>query len=175
MGSFKNHLWSIELWVFGDTFSVIASAYNEIIDLKRIIAEWGKGGDLHTAQCMICDFAKEVRFSTYPVEGEDIYHNYVQIAPDGYEKNEYMVYTYALGSDFATPKKLLKGNYPYLTQEDRTVLEEFVAGNKRCGHACFAETGWMYGTYPELVRLDKMDAESGESTQRFKGFAKNGC
>ena len=88
-----------------------------------------------------------------------------------YEKNEYMVYTYALGADFASPKKLLKGNYPYLTEEDRKVLEDFVAGSKRCGHACFTETGWMYGTHPELVRLDKMDAESGESTQRFKGFA----
>ena len=102
LGSFKNHLWSIELWVFGDTFSVIASAYNEIIDLKRIIAEWGKGGDLHTAQYMICDFAKEVRFSTYPVEGEDIYQNYVQIAPDGYEKNEYMMKYYSLKVTGAT-------------------------------------------------------------------------
>lgn len=88
-----------------------------------------------------------------------------------YEKTDYMVYTYSLGSDFATPKKLLQKNYPYLTKEDKEVLKKYNEDKKRYGHACFIETGWVYGVRPETVRLDKITAESGESVHRFDEFA----
>ncbi len=88
-----------------------------------------------------------------------------------YEKTDYMVYDYSIGSDFATPKKLLQENYSYLTSEDRKILEAYTAQKKRYGHACFIETGWVYGVRPEAVRLDKADQESGASVHRFDAFA----
>ncbi len=88
-----------------------------------------------------------------------------------YEKEDFTVYTYSLGSDFATPKKLLEKNYDYLTREDKETLKAYTAEKKRYGHACFIETGWVYGVRPETVRLDKINAESGQSTHRFDGFA----
>lgn len=89
-----------------------------------------------------------------------------------YEKKGYMVYDYAPGSDFPTPNKIMSGNFGKLTNEDREVLKDYIEQKKRYGHACFIETGWIYATHPELVRLDKMDAESGQSTHRFDEFAK---
>lgn len=88
------------------------------------------------------------------------------------EKCDYMVYDYSLGSDFATPKKLLSGDFPYLTKEDRAVLNDYVLQKKRYGHACFIETGWVYGVRPETVRLDKINEESGSSTGRFDEFTR---
>ena len=88
-----------------------------------------------------------------------------------YEKNDYMVFTHSLA--LPTPDKILAGEYPYLTVEDKAVLKAYVDEGK-CrlgGHGCFAETGWVYGTHPELVRLDKMDAESGLSVHRFDEFS----
>ncbi len=87
-----------------------------------------------------------------------------------YEKNEYLVYNYSLGSDYPTPKKLLAANYDYLTKEDKKVLSDYTEAKKRFGHACFVETGWVYGVRPETVRLDKIFEESGASTHRFDDF-----
>ena len=112
---------------------------------KKILIYNGHGGN----QTMISEFSRSVL----------------------YEKTDYMVYDYSLGSDFATPKKLLGENYGYLTKEDKEVLKEYVTQKKRFGHACFIETGWVYGVRPETVRLDKADAESGQSVHRFDKFA----
>lgn len=84
-----------------------------------------------------------------------------------YEKTPYSVFEYSLGADFATPKKLLNGNFKYLTKEDRAVLKDYTDKKKRFGHACFVETGWVYGVRPQTVRLDKIGQESGESVHRF--------
>ena len=89
-----------------------------------------------------------------------------------YEKTPYSVFDYALGSDFATPKKLLNEGYKYLTTEDRKILQSYNDEKKRFGHADFIETGWVYGTRPETVRLDKVYDESYESTHRFDEFNK---
>ena len=89
-----------------------------------------------------------------------------------FEKKNYMVFDYAPGSDFPLPNKIMSGNYGKLTNEDREILKSYVDAKKRYGHACFIETGWIYATNPELVRLDKADAESGSSTHRFDDFAK---
>jgi creatinine amidohydrolase len=88
-----------------------------------------------------------------------------------YENIDFCVFDYSIGSDFATPKKLLSKNYPYLTGEDRKILNDYTAQKKRYGHACFIETGWVYGVRPESVRLDKINQESGESVHRFDEFA----
>ena len=89
-----------------------------------------------------------------------------------YGDNGYLVFDYAPGSDFPTPNKLLSGNYGTLTKEDREVLQSYIDAKKRYGHACFIETGWIYASHPELVRLDKIDAESGSSTHAFDEFTK---
>ena len=90
------------------------------------------------------------------------------------EKHEFLTFSYALGSDFPTPKKLLAGQFDYLTKEDRKILQAYVEEKKRFGHACFIETGWIYGVRPETVRLDKMFQESGSSTHRFDDFSAMG-
>ena len=89
-----------------------------------------------------------------------------------YEKAPYSVFDYSLGSDFATPKKLLNEGYKYLTAEDRKILQSYNDEKKRFGHADFIETGWVYGVCPETVRLDKVYQESYESTHRFDDFSK---
>jgi len=88
------------------------------------------------------------------------------------EPKEYLLFDYAPGSDFPTPNKLLSGNYGKLTPEDRQILQNYIEQKKRYGHACFIETGWIYATHPELVRLDKIADESGTSTHRFDEFTK---
>ncbi len=84
----------------------------------------------------------------------------------------YMVFDYSPGADFPLPNKILSGNYGKLTSEDRETLKAYTDAKKRYGHACFIETGWIYAVNPSLVRLDKMDAESGSSTHRFDAFSK---
>ncbi len=90
-----------------------------------------------------------------------------------YEKSPYSVFDYSLGSDFATPKKLLNEGYKYLTTEDRKILQSYNDEKKRFGHADFIETGWVYGVRPETVRLDKVNQESYSSTHRFDEFSKH--
>ena len=89
-----------------------------------------------------------------------------------YEETPYSVFDYALGSDFATSKKILNEGYKYLTTDDRKILQSYNDEKKRFGHADFIETGWVYGTRPETVRLDKVYDESYESTHRFDEFNK---
>ena len=88
-----------------------------------------------------------------------------------YEKTPYSVFDYSLGSDFATPKKLLNEGYKYLTTEDRKILQSYNDQKKRFGHADFIEMGWVYGVRPETVRLDKIYQESNQSTHRFDEFS----
>jgi len=88
-----------------------------------------------------------------------------------YEKTPYSVFDYSLGSDFATPKKILNEGFSFLTTEDRKILQAYNDEKKRFGHADFIETGWVYGVRPETVRLDKMNQESCESTHRFDEFS----
>lgn len=88
-----------------------------------------------------------------------------------YQNNGYSVFDYSLGSDFATPKKILNEGYKYLTTEDRKILQQYVEQKKKFGHADFVETGWVYGVRPETVRLDKAEQESNLSTHRFDEFS----
>ena len=112
---------------------------------KKILLYNGHGGN----QAMISNFSRSVL-----------------------EKDvDYCVFDYSIGTDFATPKKLLAKNYPYLTSDDRKILNDYTAQKKRYGHACFIETGWVYGVQPETVRLDKINQENGESVHRFDEFS----
>jgi len=64
--------------------------------------------------------------------------------------------------------------YPYITDEDRAAMQDFIDQNKVTGHACFAETAAAYYFNPETVRLDRINAESGDSVHRFDAFKKYG-
>lgn len=88
-----------------------------------------------------------------------------------YQDNGYSVFDYSLGSDFATPKKILNEGFSYLTTEDRKILQGYIEQKKKFGHADFVETGWVYGVRPETVRLDKANQESNLSTHRFDEFS----
>ena len=56
--------------------------------------------------------------------------------------------------------------YPAISDADIAEMQAYIAEGRSGGHACYAETAIMLGTYPELVRLDRADVESGLSTHR---------
>ena len=47
---------------------------------------------------------------------------------------------------------------------DIKVLEDYIAERKSEGHGGFGETALVMGTYPEMVRMDRCEVESGMST-----------
>ncbi|MBR6709591.1 MAG: creatininase family protein [Clostridia bacterium] len=51
--------------------------------------------------------------------------------------------------------------YPDITDADIAEMQAYVAEKRTGGHACFSETAMVLGTYPELVRLDRTEAEGG--------------
>jgi creatinine amidohydrolase len=57
--------------------------------------------------------------------------------------------------------------YPMITEEDIKTLERFAETGSGGGHGDFRETMLVQGTYPELVRPDKFDAENGCCPKRF--------
>lgn len=87
--------------------------------------------------------------------------------------------------------------FSMLTEEDRKVLARFAETGAGGGHACFRETGLIYGLYPELVAPERFEAMDGVSTGKgnylykagintiaawnmncpneFSGFAPTGC
>ena len=86
------------------------------------------------------------------------------------EKNGYLVFTKPASLKPSFPAELLKNieKYPYLTNEDIKILEDY--GDKIGGHGCFTETGWVYDTRPDLVRLDLMNAKDGRSRHVWDKF-----
>ena len=64
--------------------------------------------------------------------------------------------------------------FAYIQQEDLDLLNDFVTRKLKDGHGGFCETAGMLGTYPELVRLDKGEDESGQSTEKFDHLSKMG-
>ncbi len=58
-----------------------------------------------------------------------------------------------------------RSEYPMLTDEDMEVLKGWAEkGSWGGGHADFRETAAVMGYYPDLIALDRLDAESGAST-----------
>ena len=90
------------------------------------------------------------------------------------KKPDFLVFHYY--QKMATPQVVLEDveKYPYLTEEDIAILQDYVDCKKKDGHGGFVETGCLYDICPELVRLDKIDAVDGHSTHLFDGFEANG-
>ena len=93
--------------------------------------------------------------------------NFVRAATD--RKKDYEVFLYY--NSLVKPDEVLKvirergrSYFPALTDTDIAVLEDWVATGKFDGHGGFAESAMVMGTYPELVRLDRCEVESGLST-----------
>lgn len=87
---------------------------------------------------------------------------------------DYHVYVY--NEKLQTPQIILeeKEQYPYLTDEDIKILEDYVDTGKRGGHGCFSETGLLYDVCPNLISLENMNKRSGVSTRLFSEFGKHG-
>ncbi len=90
-----------------------------------------------------------------------------------HDKKDYVVMSVSICSNYSNPvymKKILdeKGReaLPELEDEDIAVIEEFVAAGKQYGHASFSETSLIFGSRPDLVRMDRADAVSGLSTHK---------
>ena len=84
------------------------------------------------------------------------------------KKKDYEVFLYYGG--LTKPDKILaaiaeqgRESFPALTDEDIAVLEDWVNNGGFDGHGGFAESAMVMGCYPELVRLDRCEAESGLS------------
>lgn len=60
--------------------------------------------------------------------------------------------------------------FPYLTDEDIAVVQDFLDKGKINAHGGLIETAWLYHLYPELVRLDKFGELDGSSTHLFDEF-----
>jgi creatinine amidohydrolase len=138
-------------------FDILTEACSEIArnGFKKIVLMNGHGGN----KSMLQNFARSVL----------------------YDKNDYMVYVYSTSNAWPSPKNLLakietEGRlfFPELTDDDIKVLEDYVAQNKKGGHGCFTETSLILGMFPELVDLDKMNAESGASTHFMDHLTKEG-
>ena len=83
-------------------------------------------------------------------------------------KKNYEVFTFY--NKLVMPKDILevisergREAFPALTDEDIRTLQDFVAAGKFDGHAGFGESAMLMGTYPELIHLDRCEAESGMS------------
>lgn len=85
------------------------------------------------------------------------------------EKKDYEVFFFY--NKLIGPREILaeiekcgRNKFPQLTDADIQVLEDYVAAGKYDGHAGFAESAMLMGTYPELIKLDRCEVESGMST-----------
>ena len=87
------------------------------------------------------------------------------------KENDFLTFT--TDPQFPMPiEKLFAEDFDFLTEEDKAVLQDFADQKKLYGHGCFFETGWVYNYTPDLVRIDKMNQESGKSTGLFDVFSK---
>jgi len=123
--------------------------------LREICDEIGRNG-----------FKKILLFSSHG--GNDAFlRNFIRAVKDQQKDYEvFMFYNKLIG-----PKEILeviaqrgRSYFPLLTDGDIKVMEDYVAAGKRDGHAGFAESAMVMGTYPELVKLDRCEVESGLST-----------
>ncbi|MBQ2741225.1 MAG: creatininase family protein [Oscillospiraceae bacterium] len=87
---------------------------------------------------------------------------------------EMLIYKYFQGLIY--PAELLSDitKYPYLTENDVSILESYEREGKQGGHGCFSEVGLSYDIDPTLVRIDKVDAVSASSTRMYDKFDVNG-
>ncbi len=90
----------------------------------------------------------------------------------GYNKRDYAVMSTMLSMAAIDGDKILEHAkedpeaFSMLTEEDRKVLERFAETGSGGGHACFRETGIIYGLYPDLVAPDRYEAMDGICTNK---------
>ena len=89
------------------------------------------------------------------------------------KKPDYIISVYSLA--LPNVAKVLENvdRYPYLTDEDKDVMQKYVDGGNRDGHGGFTESAWIKYIYPELTRVDLMDKKCGLSTHRLDEVAKH--
>ena len=95
------------------------------------------------------------------------------------EKKDYDVFSFY--NKLVMPKDILehiekhgRDVFPALTDEDIKTLEDYVAAGKYDGHGGFGESSMLMGTYPELIRLDRCEAESGLTIHVYDPLAELG-
>jgi len=89
------------------------------------------------------------------------------------KKPDYIISVYSL--PLPNVAKVLENvdRYPYLTDEDKDIMQKYVDGGNRDGHGGFTESAWIKYIYPELTRVDLMDKKCGLSTHRLDEVAKH--
>ena len=96
-----------------------------------------------------------------------------------YKKKDYITmvgkaYDFAKQLQPANIAKVARENPEYLpmiTEEDLKTLDRYAETGTGGGHGDFKETMLVQGTYPELVREDKFDAEDGHNCRgRYKSI-----
>jgi len=90
----------------------------------------------------------------------------VEHEPRDYELFVYFIKEPPAGEMLNEIERAGRDAYPEISDEDIAEMQAYVAEHRYGGHACFSETAMVLGTFPELVRLDRADAESGLSTGR---------
>lgn len=96
------------------------------------------------------------------------------------EKNYATMLTSAYAFSAIDPKKLYgtvtsrKKDFPYLTDEDISVLLKFKESGTGGGHADIRETSIIMSYDSKLVATDKYEAESGASTHIMDKFIESG-
>jgi len=88
-----------------------------------------------------------------------------------HEPRDYETFVYFI--DEPRPNEVLaeieragRDAYPDITDDDIAEMQAYIDEKRFGGHACFSETAMSLGTMPELVRIDRADAESGLSRHR---------
>lgn len=67
-----------------------------------------------------------------------------------------------------------KDHFPYLTEEDFAVLQDYVDQGKRDGHGGFCETAEVLSGNPHIVRMENFGSLSGSSNGKFDGYSQRG-
>jgi len=89
------------------------------------------------------------------------------------KKPNFMVYSFGFGLPKVTDILENRRDYPYLTAEDWTCLEDLNEQKKIGGHGDFRETGYCYDTCPEDCDLSLMNKFDGTSCHKFDEFSKH--
>jgi len=64
--------------------------------------------------------------------------------------------------------------FPEMTPEDVELILKYADEKIKIGHGCFIETAHMLGLYPELVHMERLGIESGQSTHMADKYSENG-
>lgn len=123
--------------------------------LREICDEMGRNG-----------FKKILLFSSHGGNRAILEHFVQTVTAEHKDYEVFMFYNKLIGAREILEELQNKGRdrFPALTDEDIALLEDFVAAGKVDAHAGFGESAMLMGTYPELVRLDRCEVESGLST-----------